>query len=307
MEKVNGYFLRSIKDILRWSVLKHALGIGLPLMALWVWIGWLYWDRAVSLTSQIVSWIPFSIVKANGALFILFFIWLVAVLVSFAVITALVGPPILRKFKEKTYYFYTFATLLILSVGWALVMLFKWHLINTQIQKLLTLLPFQTVADGISWLVAFYLFYNLFILSLYLIISSFRKSFLDTLKRTDYPNIDTSGSGISKKHHVSVLRDTVIFLILSTVLFPVLFIPVANIFVQLFLWSWLYRESYFLSICSLYCNEEDYKTLREHKYTIWSIAAFASILNFLPAINIFTPFFAQLMFFHWIMEHKSTS
>ncbi len=305
MKKVNSYFLRSIKDILRWDVLKITLGVGLPLMAVWIVIGWLYWDIAVSITSKIISWVPFSIVKANGALFILFFIWFVAVLVTFAAITALIGPPILRKFKEKTYYFYTFSTLLILSAVWALVLLLNWHLVNAQIQKLLTLLPFQTVADGIAWLIAFYLFYNLFILSLYLVISYFRRPYLDAIKEMDYPDIDTSGSGISKKHHLSILRDSTLFIIFSIILFPILFIPVANVFVQLFLWAWLYRESYFLSTCSLYCNEEDYRQLHHHSYTIWSIAIFASLLNFLPVINIFAPFFAQLMFFHWIMEHKS--
>ncbi len=305
MKKVNSYFLKSIKDILRWEVLKLALGIGLPLMVVWIGVGWIYWDLAVSVTSKIISWVPFSIVKANGALFILFFIWFVAVLVTFAIITALIGPPILRKFKEKTYYFYTFATLLILSAGWALVLLLNWHVVNEQIQKLLTLLPFQTVADGIAWLIAFYLFYNLFILSLYLVISYFRRPFLDAIKEVDYPHIDTGGSGISKKHHISVLRDSILFILFSVMLFPILFIPVANVFVQLFLWGWLYRESYFLSTCTLYCNEDDYQTLRHHSYTIWSIALFASLLNFLPVINIFAPFFAQLMFFHWIMEHKS--
>ncbi|MCF6200686.1 MAG: EI24 domain-containing protein [Hydrogenimonas sp.] len=306
MKKVNSYFLRSIKDILRWDVLKLALGIGLPLMALWIAVGWVYWDLAVSVTSKIISWVPFSIVKANGALFILFFIWFVAVLVSFAIITALIGPPILRKFKEKTYYFYTFATLLILSAGWALLLLLNWHVVNEQIQKLLTLLPFQTVADGIAWLIAFYLFYNLFILSLYLVISYFRRPFLDAIKEIDYPHIDTAGSGISKKHHISVLRDSALFILFSIALFPILFIPVANVIAQLFLWAWLYRESYFLSTCSLYCNEEDYRQLCDHRYTIWSIAIFAALLNFLPVINIFAPFFAQLMFFHWIMEHKSS-
>jgi len=27
-------------------------------------------------------------------------------------------------------------------------------------------------------------------------------------------------------------------------------------------------------------------------------------LNFVPIINIFTPFFAQIVMFHWIMEEK---
>ncbi|BDY11730.1 EI24 domain-containing protein [Hydrogenimonas cancrithermarum] len=305
MKRVNSYFLRSIKDILRWDILRLALAVGLPLMALWIWIGWIFWTPSVAITSQIISWIPFSIVKANGALFIVFFIWLIAVLVSFAAITALLGLPLLRKLGEKTYYIYTFSTLLLLSAGWALSILLNWHYINEEMQIFLTLLPFQTVADLISWLLAFYIFYNAFILTLFLVISYFRRPFLEAIKELDYPDVVTEKGKIGKAHHISVIRDSILFVLFSIIAFPVLFIPIANVFIQLFLWAWLYRESYFLSACSLYCNEEDYRHLREHRYTIWSIAVFASLLNFLPIINIFAPFFGQIMFFHWIMEHKS--
>jgi AAA+ superfamily predicted ATPase len=78
----------------------------------------------------------------------------------------------------------------------------------------------------------------------------------------------------------------------------------ANIVVQLWLWAWLYRESYFLSTCTLYCTEKDYEALKHHRLMNWSVAMTTAMLNFLPVINIFAPFFGQLMFFHWIMEER---
>lgn len=304
MKQVNSYLIRSVKDILRWNVLRFALLIGLPLMGMWIWLSMAVWDYAVSIASIIIGWIPFSIVKANGALFIIFFIWFIAVLVSFAAMTVLLGPPLLRRFKERTQYIYTFTVLLAFSAIWAVVILVKWEYIFDEIQKLLTLLPFQTVADASAWLLAFYFFYNAYILTLFLVISVFRKPFLERIREADYPHIDITGSGIGGKHHGRVLLDTILFIVFSVIAFPILFIPIANVFVQLFLWSWLYRESYFLSTCNLYCSEEDYLHLRQHRYMIWSIALLTSMLNFLPVINIFAPFFAQIMFFHWIMEHK---
>ncbi len=305
MHKVNGYFLRSIKDLMRWDVLRLALGLGLPLMAVWVVIGWLLWGPMVAVTTQIITWVPFSLVKANGALFITFFVWFVAVLISFAALTALVGPPMLRKFKERTYYIYTFSAILFFSALWALVILLNWPRIDSEIQYFLTLLPFQTVSDALAWLLAFYLFYNAYILTLFLIISYFKEPFLEGIRELDYPEVELDGNGISKSHHYAHFRDAFLFIIFSVIAFPVLFIPVANIFVQLLLWGWLYREAYFLSVCNSYCTEEEYRHLREHNFTIWSIALLASLLNFLPVINIFTPFFAIIMFFHWIMTHKS--
>lgn len=304
MKQVNSYLIRSVNDILTWNVLRFALFIGLPLMALWVWIGMEVWDYAVAVTSMIISWIPFSIVKANGALITIFFIWFIAVLVSFAAVTALIGPPILRKLKQRTQYVYTFTALLILSTLWAFILLIKWEYIFNQIKILLTLLPFQTVADGSAWLLAFYFFYNAFILTLFFFISFFRKSFLETIRTIDYPHIPMVETPVKKRPHIRILLDAMLFVLFSIIVFPVLFVPIANIFMQLLLWAWLYRESYFLSTCNLYCTEEDYRHLREHRFMIWSIATLASFLNFLPVINIFAPFFAQIMFFHWIMEHK---
>ena len=304
MKQVNSYLIRSVNDILKWNVLRFALFIGLPLMGLWIWIRLKVWDYAVAITSMIISWIPFSIVEANGALIIIFFIWFIAVLVSFAAVTALIGPPILRKLKQRTQYVYTFTTLLILSTFWALFILAKWNYIFSEIRNLLTLLPFQTVADGSAWLLAFYFFYNAFILTLFFVISIFRKPFLETIRKREYPQVDIENAGVKKKHQIRIFLDAFFFILFSIVAFPVLFIPIANIFIQILLWTWLYRESYFLSTCNLYCTEEDYLALREHHFMIWSIATLSSLLNFLPVINIFAPFFAQIMFFHWIMAHK---
>lgn len=303
MKQINRYLIRSISDILKWNVLRYTLFIGIPLMAVWLWLSMEAWDYAVTITSMIISWIPFSIVKANGALFIIFFIWFIAVLVSFAAFTALIGPPLLRRLKERTQYIYTFTMLLLLSTFWAFVILMKWNYIFGEIQRLLTLLPFQTVADASAWLLAFYFFYNAFILTLFFIISLFRKPYLETIRELDYPHIVIGSAEVSKKHHGRILIDSILFVLFSIIAFPILFIPIANVFMQLFLWTWLYRESYFLSTCNLYCTDEDYQILRHHRFTIWSIAALSSFLNFLPVINIFAPFFAQIMFFHWIMEH----
>ncbi len=306
MKHLNGYMIRSIRDMLTWNVLRYILFLGLPLMALWLWIGYELWDYAVAVASMIVGWVPFSIVKANGAEFIGFFLWFVAVLVSFAALTALVGPPILRLFKHRTYYIYTFTSLIFLSIFWAWFMLLKWRFIDSKLQEFLTELPFQTVADGLAWLLAFYFFYNGLILTLFFVISFFRKSFLERIRERDYAHIPRTVETLKKVHHFRLVWDIVTFLILTLLLFPLLFVPVANVLMQLFLWAWLYRESYFLSTCTLYCDPEQYVQLREHRLTIWAIAVLTAILNFLPVINLFAPFFAQIMFFHWIMEHHSS-
>ncbi len=301
---VYGIFLRSLRDLIRWSVLREVLITGLPTLLIWIAIGWVVWEPLLHLTSQVISWVPFSIVKANGALLILFLLWGVAVLVSYAFLTALIAPILFQKMK-KGYYYYSFTTLIILATGWAWYILMHWGLFKNSIaNKLLTWLPFQTVAEGSAILLNFYILYSFYILTLFLIISLFRQSFLSNILEIDYPDASINKTNIKTGHKFIALRDTGMFIGLTLLFSPLLMIPIINVLIQLLLWAWLYRDANFRGTCRLYCTQEKFEQLKGHKFIIWSIAFFASILNFIPIINIFTPFFAQLIIFHWIMAEN---
>jgi len=73
---------------------------------------------------------------------------------------------------------------------------------------------------------------------------------------------------------------------------------------MILLWAWLIRESYFLSVASLYGSDDEIKELKKHNFVIWSIAFIASMLNLIPVVNILSPFFALIIFFHWIMLNR---
>ncbi len=299
-----GVFLRSLRDLIRWSVLREVLITGLPLLLIWIGIGWIIWEPLLKFTTHIISWVPFSMVKANGALLILFLLWGVAVLISYSFVTAIIAPLFFRRMK-RGYYYYSFTTLLIFGAGWAWYILTHWGVFKSTIaDKLLTWLPFQTVAEGSAILLNFYILYSFYILTLFLVLSMFRRPFLNTILDIDYPEAVINAKDIETGHAFITLRDTLIFIALSILLFPLLFIPIINVLIQLFLWAWLYRDTNFRATCRIYCQEEDFNRLKEHKFTIWSIAFFASILNFVPIINMFTPFFAQLIIFHWIMGQR---
>ncbi len=305
MYQLSGFVLRSVRNMLQWNVIRFVLLLGVPFLALWGWIGYELWDYAVAVTSMVVEWIPFSIVRANGSFFIIFFIWFVLVLVSFAVLTALVGPPLLRYFKERTYYIYTFLSIILFATFWALFLIARWDMVYHEISKLLLQLPFQTVAEGFAGLLAFFIFYNLFILTLFVVVSFFRKGFLEPLRQREYPDVEPPlNERLKKMHHGRMLWDVLVFLALSVLTIPILFIPVANVVALLLLWAWLYKESYFISTCNIYCTYDEYETMRAHRTVISAIAILSAMLNLLPAINLFAPFFTQIMFFHWIMEHK---
>lgn len=304
MGAVYGIFHRSIRDLVRWEVLREVLVTGIPMILIWLGIGWVFWDKLLYWSTLLISWVPFSVVKANGAMLVLFLLWALAVLVSYAFLTAIVGPLFFRRMK-KGYYYYSFTALLGFAMLWGWLMMLNWGSLEKWIaNKLLVWLPFQTVAEGSAVLLNFYVFYSFYILSLFLVLSLYRKDFLETVREIEYPDLEIAAEKVKVSHLPVALRDSLLFIVLTVLFFPLLMIPIVNVLIQLFLWAWLYRDATFRGTCQLYCSTEEYERLRHHRAVIWSIAFFASLLNFVPIINIFTPFFAQLVVFHWIMQSK---
>ncbi len=305
-EDMNFYhvFIKSVRDVLSWPVLKIVLGVGIPLFLLWIGVGFIFWNPVTSFTAKVISWIPFSIVKANGAFVLAFFLWFQAVLVTFALIIAFFNAPLMQYIKKEQYESFIVSLVLIVALFWTIAAFYYWHDIYTSISKLLTWLPFQTVDEGLAWFLAVYIFYNGFIVSLFLIILFYREPFLRALKERDYEDYDIDESSLKTGFTKVAFKDMITFTLLSIILFPLLFVPVVNILIQVFLWAWLIKDSLFLSVASLYCNEDGIKKLKEHKYYLWIIAIFASLLNFVPVVNILSPFFAEIMFFHLIFSYK---
>ncbi len=301
--KITSCLVKSFRDLFNQEILKAVLISALPLFLFYLLLLSLFWNQIITFANFIISWVPFSILRLNGAFFILFFLWFISVVVSFAFVTALLGPLLLRKFKEVGYYFYILITILFFSVFYAVIFVSEWDYINTEVQKFLTLLPFDTVSKGVGAIVAVYIFYNLFILSLFGIIFIFAKPFLEAIRELEYPDVEINTEDKFALKRV-IIKDIFMFLALFMILFPLFFIPVINIGVQWFLWTKLYHDSFLYFVCKEYCSKEEFEELKKHELKTILIAVIAASFNFLPIVNFFAPFFAIIMFFHCIMELK---
>jgi hypothetical protein len=301
--KITSCIVKSFRDLFNSEVLKAVLITALPIFIFYAVLLILFWDKIILISNFLISWVPFSVLKLNGAFFILFFLWFISVVVSFAFITALLGPLFLNRLKERGYYFYVVASIGFFAVLYAVLFINNWDFINTELQKLLTLLPFDTVSKAVGAIVAVYIFYNLFILTLFMVIFIFAKPFLEAIRELEYGEININ---IEDKFTLKrvILKDVLMFLVLFVVLFPLFFIPVINIGVQLFLWTKLYHDSFLYFICNEYCSNAEFEMLKQHKIKTIIIAVLAASFNFLPIVNFFAPFFAVIMFFHCVMQLK---
>ncbi|MRJ02562.1 MAG: hypothetical protein GXO19_04095, partial [Epsilonproteobacteria bacterium] len=191
-----------------------------------------------------------------------------------------------------------------LSLLWALILFSNWSLIEEKIEYFLTILPFQTVAQGIAALLALYVLYNLFLISEYFVVFIFREPFISALLERHYPDLPISRGGLDGRAYRRLGLDLLLFFTLSLLSLPLLFIPIANFLVVWFLWTWLYKESAFLGVCSLLCSPQEYGKLRQQKLSLLGASLLAALLNFIPIISFFTPFFVMTLYFHWIVEEK---
>jgi len=303
--KMTQTLLLGIRDTLSWNVIKIALLTGIPLALIWLGIAMVMWEPTVSFTGMFISWIPFSILKANGAFLIGGFVWFTAVLVTFALIVAFGNVLIFRHVSAEKYNLFSILLLLVIALGWTLFALLNWDFVYGEVSRVLAWFPFETLEKGVSAMLAALIFYNMFIVTLAIVVLVLRKYFLHKLQVRDYPEVEMIDSKERVKFLPIALKDAVIFFVLLALFFPLLFVPFFNILVQVLLWAWLIKESYFLGASSLYATKEEIESFRKHQFVLWGIAVVASVLNLIPVINIFAPFFAMIMYFHWVLMYKT--
>jgi len=302
--KLSKVFLQSVGDILSWDIVKRVLTVSIPMGIVWFLIGSLLWDSVVGITSNFISWIPFSVLKANAAFLVGGFAWVVAILTTYAVVIALFNVPIYKLLPAKKYEVFSIVLILVIAILWTLFAVFNWDLVYKELEKVLTWFPFHTLQEGVASLLAVLIFYNLYIVSLYVLVMMFNKPFLRKIASKEYPDIKEVDSIKSSVFLKSILKDMMILFILLILCFPLFFVPFINIFLQIFLWAWFIKESYFLSAANLYATKEEIQKLNTHGVSKWMIAFIAAAINILPIVNIFAPFFAQTLFFHWVMQTK---
>ena len=299
MKNILHAIIFGFKEILTWNTLKYALISGTIISALWIGVGVLFWENIIALSSHILSWIPFSMVRSNGAWMLSTFLWLQLILLTFALVFAFAGNLILRVVSKERYSSISLWVALGSSFFWSAVWFLKGDYIYAQFLKLLTWLPFETIEKGIAFLIGFYLIYNAIIVSMIFVTSLLSEPLLMAVEKKHF-----NESKVNQEHIFSsigyTLKDSFIFLALSLVAFPLLFIPVVNIFTQIALWVWLTKDTMGYDALTLTSSEVTKEKLKEHRIALWFISFVTVLFNFVPILNLFGPLFGEISMFHYL-------
>ena len=289
----------AFREILNWNTMLYALVTGFLVSAVWVALGFYFWEGILSTTSRILELIPFSMVRSNGAWMLSTFLWLQMVLLTFALIFAFFGNIILRSVSKEKYTSFSLIVAGASALFWGIVWFFKGDYIYHQFLQLLTWLPFETVEKGIAFLIGFYLIYNAIIVSLLFIASMISEPLLVSVEERHFKE-DT----VVRDHIFSVVgytfKDSLIFIGLSIIALPLLFIPILNIVIQIALWIWLIKDTISYDAAALSFEKVDKATLKEHKFAIWFISLITALFNFIPILHLFGPYFGEISMFHYM-------
>ena len=299
MKNVMNAVIFGFKEILTWNTMKYALISGMIITAIWSGIGYLLWDHMIALSSRIIELVPFSMVRSNGAWMLSTFLWFQLVIITFSLIFVFFGNFILRSMSKEKYTSFSVLVAIGAAIFWAVIWFFKGNDIYHQFLQLLTWLPFETVEKGIAFLIAFYFIYNAIIVSMVFIASVFSEPLIASVEKRHFQEDD-----VVRDHEFSIvgytIKDSFIFIAVSLIAFPLLFIPLINIAVQIVLWVWLAKDTMSYDAAALVYEEVDTKEIKEHKFALWVLSLVTVLFNFIPIFNIFGSFFGEIAMFHYL-------
>ncbi len=299
MKNTTRAIIFGFKEILNWNTMKHALISGMLVSILWVGIGFLLWDHLIALISRILELVPFSMIRSNGAWMLSTFLWLQLVLLTFALIFAFFGNFILRNVSKEKYTSFSIFLAVGSAVFWAIIWLFKGDYIYHQFVQLLTWLPFETVEKGIAFFIGFYLIYNAIVVTMVFVASLFSEPLIASVEERHFQENEVVRDHIFSSVGYTI-KDSFIFVVLSLIAFPLLFIPLLNIVVQIVLWTWLIKDTMSYDAAALVYKKVKKEEISQHRFALLMISFITVLFNFIPVFNIFGPFFGEITMFHYL-------
>jgi hypothetical protein len=304
MKEIMHAILFGFKEILTWNTMKRALVIGLLVTVFWAGVGFVFWENIISFGAKVVELVPFSMVRSNGAWMLFAFAWLQLVLITFALIFAFFGNMILRTVSKERYTSFSLIVIAISAIFWSTIWFFNADVIYNQLLKLLTWLPFETVEKSIGFLLGFYLIYSAIIATMVVLVSLFSKPLLSNIQKRAFPELSLVKTNLFSSMRYT-LKDALIYLLISLIALPLLFVPILNLTILLLLWVWLMKDTFRYDAASLLFEKVDKERIKEHRSAIWIISFVAALFNFVPVLNLFGPFFGEIAMFHYFVENHT--
>ena len=202
-------------------------------------------------------------------------------------------------FSRKVIGYVIKTALMALGISLLIVWLF-WDSLTGFVASFLGWIPWEWLQTTGAGAVTILLVYVLFIIVVSLLTSLTSEKLLKQLAHRHYPHIPANGTPDMTTSLLLTLKATGVFLLLFIPAIPLLFIPIVGQAIMLYLWSILIKKPTAYDVSALFAVEAEIDTGK--KATV--LAMIASLFNYVPLLNIFTPVFAQILFLHAALSSK---
>jgi hypothetical protein len=284
------------REIFTWNTMKYALMTGIVVIAFWISLGWMFWDDFNRISLKFINLLPLEMLIADGTWLLSIFIWLIAVLLTFALIYIFLGNFILNKIPKEKYVIFSIGLVVVSAIFWSIIWYLNRDLLSLKISSFLKSLPYSTVEQGLAYLFTIYIIYNGIVVTMLFVVSIFNRPFINNISKKYYKKPLASNYIQSFAY---TIKDALIFVVISILVFPLIFTPVINFIVQIALWMWLTKDTLQFNTASLVFENIDKNRLKKHRLDIWLISLITVLFNFIPIFNIFAPFFGEISMFHY--------
>jgi uncharacterized protein involved in cysteine biosynthesis len=198
---------------------------------------------------------------------------------------------------------YSFAPLFLSILFWGIVFYFFSDNIVNLVYSYISYLPFGKSINNIlssvgSTIVLMFLYYEAVILS----IGVFSSFFVDKItKRINekYYNLPVKETSLIEGIRVS-LKGVLNFLIFFILTFYLLFIPVVNIFYQVFLFSLAIKKPLVFDSSVLFCDYKEFE--KQNNLKIWSLIFVTSFIYFIPLLSFFGYTLQLIIMTHYVLN-----
>jgi hypothetical protein len=303
MKEILQGFFAGLDEVWRWKTTVTLITFAFVSTAFWALIGLIFWPELVALSDKMVDWLPFAMLRSDGAWMLSTFIWLQAVMLTIAVLSLLLTVSVYRELPREHYSNAAMIPILASTGLWTVIWMFKGEQIYHAVLGWLNTLPFDTVENGVSALLVLYMLYNAVIITMVFLTSLYSPVLLRRVRERHFP-FESMHPEAQMRSIGYTIRDTFYFLVASFLLLPVLFIPVLNFFVQLLLWIWLVKDTFTYDVGALFYSESEITRIKKRNGYLWTIAAITALFNFFPLVNFAGPFVGEVMMFYYLVGLK---
>ncbi len=182
---------------------------------------------------------------------------------------------------------------------WGLVFYVFSSQIDSALGELLGYIPFMNndwVRSAVEWVGGVFLYYELLIITAVTIVGVIADWVVDRVNRKSY-QLDKKGFGTFSGSMITSLKSNLLFMLLFVLFLPLIFIPLINVVVHLFLWMILIKTPLFYDSIASYATRDEYKVLKKsNRLSIFTIALASASLFLIPVVGVFI-YVLQLLFF----------